>query len=212
MKKERFASMLREKDISAAGLMDRLLSQVYTSKQLNKLLTLNTEKAMSHYNSLDQLQSSMPELDKMLAVDYKTYMVDDILVKVDRAAMSTSLEGREPLLDHRLVELAAQLPVHFKMNGAEKKYILKKIAHKYIPTSLMDRPKMGFGVPVHKWLQHELKFYVEEYMSDAAFAAHHIFRQEEIDLIKKRFYAGDKNYQGLFWYILMFQMWYKKWM
>ena len=212
MKKERFSSMLKEKDISAAGLMDRLLSQVYTSKQLNRLLSQSIISPASFYNSLPELNASVQELDKMLAIDYKTYMVDDILVKVDRAAMSSSLEGREPLLDHRLVEFAAQLPAHFKMNGHEKKYLLKKITHKYIPKEIMDRPKMGFGVPVAKWLQHELKFYADEFMNDQAFAAHGLFRQEEIDLIKKKFFSGDKNYYGLFWYILVFQMWYKKWM
>ena len=212
VKKERFSSMLKEKDISAAGLMDRMLSQVYTSKQLSKLLSSPTVKASSFYNSQHELEPLMHELDKMLAIDYKTYMVDDILVKVDRAAMSTSLEGREPLLDHRLVELAAQLPADLKMNGPEKKYLLKKITHKYLPKKIMDRPKMGFGVPVFDWLRGDLKFYLDEFMNDEAFAEHGLFKKEEIELIKKRFLAGDRTFNSLFWYILMFQMWYKKWM
>ena len=212
LKKERFSSMLKEKDIAAAGIMDRLLSQVYTNKQLDKLMTETTFAPQSLFNTQHLLNSEIEELDKMLAIDYKTYMVDDILAKVDRAAMSISLEGREPLLDHRLVEFAAQLPIHFKIRGSEKKFLLKQIAHKYIPETLMDRPKMGFGIPVHNWLQQELKFYTDEFMNDSAFAEHGLFRQQEINFIKKRFFAKDKNYYGLFWYILVFQMWYKKWM
>jgi len=176
------------------------------------LLTQHSDKATSFFHSKRELSPLLNELDKMLAIDYKTYMVDDILVKVDRAAMSTSLEGREPLLDHRLVELAAQLPTDFKMKGLEKKYILKEIVHKYIPKKLMDRPKMGFGVPVFSWLKNDLSFYTDEYMNDNAFAVHGLFRKEETAHIKARFYAGDKNYNSLFWYLLMFQMWYKKWM
>lgn len=212
IKKQRFSAMLKEKNVEASDLMDRLLSQVYTSKQLNNLFTSPVDKAKSFYHSKHELDPLVHELDKMLAIDYKTYMVDDILVKVDRAAMSTSLEGREPLLDHRLVEFAARLPANLKMNGHEKKYILKEIVHKYIPKKLMDRPKMGFGVPVFSWLRTDLRFYVDEYMSDEALAVHGLFQPAEVNLIKKRFLEGDRNYNSLFWYLLMFQMWYKKWM
>lgn len=212
IKKERFSRLLQHPQITACSIMDNLLSQVYTSQQLTELLSTNVERATTFFDSENLLKDSLGQLDKMLAVDYKTYMTDDILVKVDRAGMTTSLEGREPLLDHRLIEFAAQLPEHLKMNGTNKKYLLKQIVHDYVPKEMMERPKMGFGVPVFDWLRNELKYYAEEYMSDAEFKKHGLFKIEGVHHVMKQFYKGDKNYNSLFWYILMFQMWYKKWM
>jgi asparagine synthase (glutamine-hydrolysing) len=148
----------------------------------------------------------------MLAVDYKTYLPDDIMLKVDRAGMSVSLEGREPLLDHHLIEFAAQLPENLKIKGSDKKYLLKQIVHDYVPKELMNRPKMGFGVPVYDWLRKDLKYYADEFMCGKDFEKHGLFKKEGIEIIMKSFFTGDKNYDNLFWYLLMFQMWYKKWM
>ena len=212
IKKARFSNLMQRRNISACDILDEMLSQVYTSDQLENLLSEKIIRPQSFYHSESELNNTLDDLDKMLAMDYKTYLVDDILVKVDRATMSTSLEGREPLLDHRIIEFVAQLPSELKMNGKDKKYILKKIVHKYIPPSMMDRPKMGFGVPVFEWLQNDLKFYTQEFMNDKAFEIHGLFKMKEIHYIKKRFFASDRNYYSLFWYILMFQMWYRKWM
>ena len=211
IKKLRLSQILQQKR-SAITVMDKLLSQVYTSQQLQELFTTNIDKPVSFFNAGNTLNAEVNELDKMLAVDYKTYMPDDILVKVDRAGMSTSLEGREPLLDHRLIEFAAQLPTHFKINGSNKKYLLRQIVHDYVPKEMMDRPKMGFGVPVFTWLRNDLKYYADEYMSDVAFARHGLFKKEGLQHIINRFYKGDRNYNNIFWYLLMFQLWYKKWM
>lgn len=212
IKRERFVKILQHGKPTACTMLDYMLSQVYTSSQLNHLLADHTPRAASFFDTEEDLAPSLNQLDKMLAMDYKTYMVDDILVKVDRAAMSTSLEGREPLLDHRLVEWVAQLPPEYKMKGIEKKFLLKEIVHDYLPKNMMDRPKMGFGVPVFHWLRGELKFYADEYMSETAFAQHGLFKKEGIQHIMNRFFAGDRNYNSLFWYLLMFQMWYKRWM
>ncbi len=102
----------------------------------------------------------------MMAIDYQTYMVDDILQKVDKATMSISLEGREPFLDQDIIEWTAQLPSEYKYHHGQKKYILKQIVHKYIPKQIMERPKMGFGIPVETWLSNELKNLVKEYLSE----------------------------------------------
>ena len=98
------------------------------------------------------------------------------------------------------------------MNGTNKKFLLKQIVHDYVPKEMMDRPKMGFGVPVFKWLRNDLRFYSEEFMNDAAFEKHGLFKKDGVDHIINRFYEGDRNYNGLFWYLLVFQMWYKEWM
>lgn len=211
IKKQRFSRILQQR-LSTPVIMDILLSQVYTTEQLEGLLSTPVEKAHSFFDSESMLNESLGDLDKLLAIDYKTYLPDDILVKVDRAGMSTSLEGREPLLDHRLIEFAAQLPEQMKMKGDNKKFLLKEIVHDYVPREIMERPKMGFGVPVFDWLRNDLKHYAEEYMSPRAFAEHGLFRQEGVDHIMNNFYKGDRNYNSLFWYLLVFQMWYKRWM
>jgi len=126
--------------------------------------------------------------------------------------MSASLEGREPLLDHRLVEFVARLPAEMKIKGADKKYILKQIVHKYVPEKIMNRPKMGFGVPVFEWLRNDLKYYADEYMSVASFENHGLFKKDAVRGVMQKFYNGDRNSESLFWYLLVFQMWYKRWM
>ncbi|CAN5761116.1 asparagine synthase (glutamine-hydrolyzing) [soil metagenome] len=212
IKKQRLSDLFQQQSISASSIMDVLLSQVYTSQQLESLLSSKVFKPESFFDSEKLLNPSLGEIDKMLAVDYKTYMPDDILVKVDRAGMSTSLEGREPLLDHRIIEFAARLPENLKMKGSNKKYLLKEIVHDYVPKEMMERPKMGFGVPVYDWLRGDLRYYADEYMNDAAFEKHGLFKLDGVRLVIDQFYKGDRNYNNLFWYLLMFQMWYKKWM
>ncbi len=211
IKKLRVADLLQHSDISTPVIMDQLLSQSYSNDQLQFLFTERISRSETFFDKTDVI-NSFGDLDKMLAIDYKTYLPDDILVKVDRACMSVSLEGREPLLDHRLIEYIAQLPEELKIKKGDKKYLLKKIVHDYVPKELMNRPKMGFGVPVFDWLRNDLKYYAEEYMNEEDFAKHGLFKIDKIEMIKKNFLAGDKNYDSLFWYLLMFQMWYKMWM
>ena len=212
IKKQRLSKLLQLPTVTACLINDVLLSQTYTSDQLEELLSAKITRPDSFFSSENMLNASLGELDKLLAIDYKTYMPDDILVKVDRAGMSTSLEGREPLLDHRIIEFAAQLPENLKMKGDNKKYLLKQIVHDYVPSEMMERPKMGFGVPVFNWLRNDLRYYAEEYMSDASFEKHGLFKIKGVKHIMHQFYQGNRNYNNLFWYLLMFQMWYKKWM
>ena len=96
-------------------------------------------------------------VERAMATDIKTYLVDDILTKVDRASMAYSLEARVPLLDHRIVEFAARLPMEHKVHGGETKHLLRKILYRHVPREMIDRPKMGFGIPVNRWLRNELR-------------------------------------------------------
>jgi asparagine synthase (glutamine-hydrolysing) len=212
IKRERFVQLLRAGVPTACTIMDVMLSQTYSNQTLAKLFRQPITPPTSYFGSEHVLNQQLDQLDKMLAMDYKTYMVDDILVKVDRAAMSTSLEGREPLLDHRIIEFAAQLPPHLKIRGSRTKQILREITHEYLPAAIMERKKMGFGVPVFDWLRKELRYYVDEFMQPAHFEAHGLFEPSEVQHIINRFLAGDRNYNNLFWYLLMFQMWHHKWM
>ena len=166
----------------------------------------------SAFDSKELERANYSILSYMMAIDYQTYLLDDILQKVDRAGMSVSLEGREPFLDHRVIEWAAQLPMEYKYNNGNKKFIIKEIVHQYIPKAMMDRPKMGFGIPISAWLQNELKPFVDRYFDDTFIQKQNIFNNDIIQRIKKSFYQGKIERAEKIWYLLMFQMWYDKWM
>jgi asparagine synthase (glutamine-hydrolysing) len=120
--------------------------------------------------------------------------------------MSVSLEGREPFLDHRIIEFAAQLPNEFKYFKGNKKRIIKEIVHRYVPNQLMDRPKMGFAIPIESWLTNELKETVYEYLNEKNITEQGIFDKHYISKIVSDFYSGKKEYANKLWYFLMFQM------
>jgi asparagine synthase (glutamine-hydrolysing) len=187
------------------------LSQHYNNEQTQSLFLHKVSPLTTAFESKELLPKYYDDLSFMLAIDYQNYMLDDILQKVDRAAMTVSLEGREPFLDHRIIEWAAQLPNDFKYNNGNKKYILKEINKKYIPESLMDRPKMGFGIPIAKWLAEDLKDMVQDFCGATKIQNQKIFNPAEIEKLLKDFYSGKKELANKVWYLLMFQMWMDKW-
>ncbi|HNK28469.1 MAG TPA: asparagine synthase (glutamine-hydrolyzing) [Ferruginibacter sp.] len=166
----------------------------------------------SAFDSDELKQENYSMLSYMMSIDYQTYLLDDILQKVDRATMSVSLEGREPFLDQHIIEWAAQLPTHFKYNNGNKKFILKEIVHKYLPQEMMDRPKMGFGIPIAAWLQKDLKPFVDQYLDPSFIERQGIFSNGEVQRIRKAFYNGKTERAEKIWFLLMFQMWYDRWM
>lgn len=188
------------------------LSKQYTDTQLKHLMKKHFHQIETAYLLTTLQKDHHTPLSYMMAIDYQTYLMDDILQKVDRASMTASLEGREPFLDHRIIEWAAQLPDHYKYYKGSKKHILKEIVHQYIPKSLMDRPKMGFAIPLENWLQNDLKEKVFYYLDNEKIEKQNIFNQMFINEIKQDFYSGRKEFTNKLWYILMFQMWYEKWM
>lgn len=187
-------------------------SQRIPSATLSKLLRKKATTLHTFFDDEKLLNSSNDEITKILALDYKTYMVDDILTKVDRATMSVSLEGREPLLDFRLIEYAAQLPINFKMKGSTKKYLLKEIVHKYIPKEIMERPKMGFGVPLVTWFKADLKFYFDNYLNTNRLEKQGIFDSNFINAMVAGYYKGKNDDFELIWFLFIFQLWYDEWM
>lgn len=141
------------------------------------------------------------------AMDYIDYMTDDILVKVDRATMSTSLEGREPLLDHRIIEYAAKLPISFKFDHGIKKRIYKDILYQYVPKDIMERPKKGFMMPVDDWLRGDLKYLLDEHLGKSLNSDY--FNVEKVESLKKMFLGGKLKHENkIIWRILVFQLWY----
>jgi asparagine synthase (glutamine-hydrolysing) len=184
----------------------------FTYKEVNKLLNNKMNRVETNYDKSILLNDSNDDINRMLAIDYKTYMVDDVLTKVDRAAMSVSLEGREPFLDYRIIEFAAQLPSKYKYKNGTKKHILKEITHKYLPKEMMDRPKMGFGVPIYEWFKDELKEYFLIYLDEKRLEQEGIFNAKEVVRLRDRYLSGEKQGVDNLWSILMFEMWYEKWM
>jgi asparagine synthase (glutamine-hydrolysing) len=165
------------------------------------------------FENMGEINNENDFINKCIAFDYRTYLVDDILTKIDRATMSVGLEGREPLLDHRIIEFVSQLPSELKYNKGVKKYILKNITHKYIPKEIMDRPKAGFAFPINEWLSTDLKEYLFYYINEEQLAKHNLINPRAAIAIRDEFLAGkDKRRVAKLWLLLMFQMWWNRWM
>jgi asparagine synthase (glutamine-hydrolysing) len=140
--------------------------------------------------------------------DFKRYMVDDLLVKVDRATMYHSIEGREPFLDHRLVEFAAQLPTRFKIRDGDAKYLLKKLLGRYLPEPLFRLPKKGFSAPLNDWVRDSYHDrFIEVLMADATA----FFHRPEVEAMLARYRRGRPVNYTLLWFLFSFHLWYAKW-
>lgn len=194
---------------NAAEVM-KFTSQNFTYLQTQQLLKAPIKPLRTHFD--DEVSSHNDAINHMLAIDYKTYMLDDIMTKVDRAGMSVSLEGREPLLDYRLIEFAAQLPSNLKYREGQQKWLLKQITHKYLPKKMMDRPKQGFGVPITEWFKDELKDYFMAYLSQQRLEKEGVFNADEVIKLLNKYLQGSNEGADRLWRILMFQMWYERWM
>ncbi len=188
------------------------LNQVFTADELSSFIKLHEALPKTLYDSVEFKNPESDPISFMTAVDYQTYLPDDIMTKVDRATMSIGLEGREPFLDQHIIEWVAKLPTHYKYHKGQKKYLLKEIVHKYIPASMMDRPKMGFAVPVKEWLLGELKPLVTDMLSENRLQAHGLLNTQAVEKLVKDFYNGRSEHYLRIWYLLMFQMWYERWM
>lgn len=146
----------------------------------------------------------------MMYVDTLSYLPDDILVKLDRASMAVSLEARVPFLDHRLVEFICRLPVESKINQGRGKHILKKILHRYVPQSIVDRPKMGFRTPVAGWLRGPFRDWAEELLNEHRLRQEGYFDSSQVRRLWEQHLQGSNHWQSHLWALLMFQAWWEK--
>jgi asparagine synthase (glutamine-hydrolysing) len=198
----RFSSML--KDPTPGRLMEIYLSH-WKPEEIKRLIgaSASARPTANSYPGLPATQISL--------WDFQHYLPEDILTKVDRTTMAVSIEGREPLLDHRIVEYAFTLPPHLRRGQLGPKHLLKSILYRYVPRELVDRPKQGFGIPLNGWLRTDLKGLVNDYLAEDRIRKAGIMDAERIKHTIRRFYQGDTTLSTPLWFLLAFEMWREKW-
>jgi asparagine synthase (glutamine-hydrolysing) len=190
----------------------KILSYIFSDDEIEKLLKYKSENAIitNYENNIIDFKYN-DDLNALLAVDFKTYLCDNILVKVDRATMSSSLEGREPFLDHRIIEFCSLLPSNFKTKDNVTKLLLKDIAHKYIPKNFLNRPKMGFVPPLFQWLKNDFSEFMDFFFNKDFLHKQNILDKEYVLSLYKDFINGKNENLGKLWLVMIFFNWYKKW-
>jgi asparagine synthase (glutamine-hydrolysing) len=163
--------------------------------------------AFHEFNKLKKLDY----LEQMMVIDYKTFMVDDVLCKVDRASMSCSLEGREPLLDHKLAEYMARVPIELKYKNAKGKYLLRELLKQYIPTHITDKPKAGFTVPLKSWLLNELKEKAINSLTSTLLREDKLFKEAKLQKIVDDLKNNEIENETFIWMIIVYVEWRRKW-
>ncbi len=194
--------------MSAKSVMDvfDISKSYWFASELNDLLPWMDRQPQLYFEEGGDV------LNAMMMQDMQTYMSDDILVKVDRATMGVSLEGREPFLDPKIIEFALAMPSSLKMKNGQNKYPLRQILYRHVPRGLVDRPKQGFGVPIHSWFKNELKDLYEYYLSKERLEESGLFDALYVRRMLQDYYAGKPVNAGKFWLLLSFEMWREKWL
>ncbi|HOP47233.1 MAG TPA: asparagine synthase (glutamine-hydrolyzing) [Desulfobacteraceae bacterium] len=187
----------------------RMTICIWPEEELDYLLGMSLP--LSQYEEVFAETVGWPLLSRFMRVDQKTYLPDAMLTKVDRASMAVGLEVRVPLLDHRVVEYTSRLPVDMKYRQGVGKYILKKVLERYVPNALFERPKMGFGVPINRWLRSELKVMLLDYLSTDRLKREKLFNHSIVEKKIEEHLTGVADYRHQLWSILMWEMWRDRW-
>ena len=197
-----------EKIISMSGIDEiykRLVSIVYMPEQY---LISGTEYS-SHLDNVSLWNHSKDYIYNMQKLDLLTYLPDDLLVKVDRAAMAVSLETRVPFLDHEIVEFVLGLPMDYKLKNNQGKHLLRKVLYRHVPKEIMERPKMGFTVPLGKWLKGPLKCWASNLIEPNKLKDEGYFDPDPVMDMWNEHLNGRANWGHQLWNLLMFQSWLK---
>lgn len=176
------------------------------SKNPDKLV-LNSVEPKTIVDDIGRIPSLTDFRETMMYLDSMTYLPDDILTKVDRASMAVSLEARVPLLDHRVVEFAWKVPMSMKYRDGKSKWLLREVLYKYVPKELMERPKMGFGIPIDVWLQGPLRDWAENLLGEKRLREDGFFDPAPIRKMWEEHVSGKRRWHHHLWDVLMFQAW-----
>lgn len=191
------------KEASGESYYHRLVSHWKTPGQL----VLGATEPKTLFNHPEQMPKLTDFREQMMYLDSLTYLPDDILTKVDRASMAVSLEARVPLLDHRVVEFAWKVPMSLKYRDGKGKWLLREVLYRYVPRELMERPKMGFGVPIEHWLQGPLRDWADALLDEKRLREEGFFDPAPIRKMWEEHASGKRRWHYYLWDILMFQAW-----
>jgi asparagine synthase (glutamine-hydrolysing) len=189
--------------------------KIFNAKERSAIYSPEMDHALAHIDPLDYLVEKYEEsetedpLNKLLYLDIHSYLPEDLLVKMDIATMANSLEARVPFLDHKLMELVAQIPSQFKLNGSRAKFILKKAFSDFLPPAILRRKKMGFGVPIARWIREDLKNYVYEVLLDQKALQRGYFRKEGIEQLLKEHLSLRYDHSSRIWSLLFLEEWFR---
>jgi len=190
----------------AAQQIDDLYARLVTHWEPGNLVLGAQEPATVLRGARLSLQG-LSAIERMMALDSITYLPGDILTKVDRAAMGVSLETRVPFLDHRVVEFAWRLPQNLKLRDGVGKWVLRQVLYRHVPRELIERPKMGFGVPIDSWLRGPLRNWAESLLDESRLRREGFFNPAPIRQKWAEHLSGHRNWQHHLWDVLMFQAW-----
>jgi asparagine synthase (glutamine-hydrolysing) len=193
--------------LSAVRDLDDLYRQLVTTWPKES----GVVKGASALPTLLDRRQELPDIpdaeQRMMFWDSLTYLPDDILHKVDRASMAVSLETRAPYLDHRVAELAWRMPLHMKIRGGIGKWVLRQVLYRHVPKHLIERPKMGFGVPLDSWLRGPLRDWAEDLLSEQRLSSEGFLDAVPIRRKWNEHLSGKADWRQELWPVLMFQSW-----
>jgi asparagine synthase (glutamine-hydrolysing) len=196
-------------DLLGLRTHDDVYLRLLSHWQSPEALVLGAKEPPTWLTRPDGVPASMTDVvRRMMFLDTVSYLPDDILAKVDRASMAVSLESRVPMLDHRIVEFAATLPTSILRRDGVAKWPLREVLYRYVPKELIDRPKMGFGVPLDSWLRGPLREWGESLIGDRALAEDGLFDVDQVRTAWQEHQSGVRNWQYQLWDVLMFQAWH----
>jgi asparagine synthase (glutamine-hydrolysing) len=207
---DKWQKLIKLMDQTQISELYRMTICLWSEEEISNILAQALPR--SRYEETFEETADWSLLSRFMRVDQKTYLPDAMLTKVDRASMAKGLEVRVPLLDHRVVEFTAALPEFFKYRNGAGKYLLKKLLAKYLPLSLFERPKMGFGVPIDRWLRFELKDLLLDYLSPERLKKEGLFDTGLVEKKIKEHLSGQTNHQYRLWSLLMWEMWRERWL